>query len=244
MKSNSNIQIETEEFLALIKLAKPLVKALAKAIERDTRGVRKGYTSVVSEEVDLDEEDEADTVDGADHFIPDPDDDNAIPFPRAVEPVAPAPQADPLPNLGKGMAYVKPSGIPTPRADHPLVVKGRDLFPQFINGWLQGFGDFDAPQPDRVDLLRSTMTVNGGAILSYLRSAGGLVAGTREALAALHWVGPTDKLSIDLASNIAQISSIFHPELTDVMEFIRPDGTVNSDVRYEQVRIPLDGSKE
>ena len=124
------------------------------------------------------------------------------------------------------------------------MVKGRDLFPQFINQWMAGFGDLDAPQPDRVDLLRSTMTTDGGAILSYLRSAGGLVAGTREALAALHWVGPTDKLSVDLATNIAQISSIFHPELTDVMEFIKPDGTVMPNVRYEQVRIPLDGSKE
>jgi hypothetical protein len=241
MKYSINTQIETEEFLALLKLAKPLVKALAKAVQRDTRGVRKGYTSIVNDEVDLDEADD-DVVDGADHFVEDAD--NAIPFPRAVEPAAPAPQDAPLPNLGKGMSYIKPSEIPTPRMDHPLVIKGRDLFPQFINRWMEGFGDFDAPQPDRVDILRSTMTTHGGAILSYLRSAGGLVAGTREALAALHWVGPTDKLSIELASNIAQISSIFHPELTDVMEFIRPDGTVNSDVRYEQVRIPLDGSKE
>lgn len=241
MKSNSNIQFETEEFLALVKLAKPIVKALAKAIERDSDR-KKGYTSVVTDDdVELDDTDEADAVDGADHFIPDPDEDNAIPFPRTVEP---APASAPLPDLGKGMAYVKPSSIPTPRADHPLVVKGRDIFPQFINVWMQGFGDLDAPQPDRVDLLRSTMTVDGGAILSYLRSVGGLVAGTREALAALHWVGPTDKLSIDLATNIAQISSIFHPELTDVMEFIKPDGTVMSNVRYEQVRIPLDGSKE
>lgn len=240
MKSSSNIQIETEEFLALLKLAKPLVKALAKAISRDS-SYRKGYTSVVTEEVDLDEADD-DVVDGADHFVPDPDD-NAIPFPRAVEPAAPAPQAAPLPDLGKGMSYIKPSEIPTPRTDHPLVIKGRDLFPQFINRWMEGFGDFDAPQPDRVDLLRSTMTTHGGAILSYLRSAGGLIAGTREALAA-NGAAFDDKFAIELASNIAQISSIFHPELTDVMEFIRPDGTVNSNVRYEQVRIPLDGSKE
>jgi hypothetical protein len=241
MKSSSNIQIETEEFLALLKLAKPLVRALAKAISRDTRGVRKGYTSIVNDEVDLDEADD-DVVDGADHFVEDAD--NAIPFPRAVEPAAPTPQDAPLPNLGRGAAYVRPSEIPVPHAEHPLVIKGRDLFPQFINRWMEGFGDFDAPQPDRVDLLRSTMSSHGGAILSYLRSAGGLVAGTREALAALYWVGPTDKLAADLATNIAQISSIFHPELTDVMEFIRPDGTVMSNVRYEQVRIPLDGSKE
>ena len=245
MKSNSNLQFETEEFLALVKLAKPLVKALARAIERDTAWRQKSREFVFSDaEPTVDSLVDDENVDGADHFVDDAD--NAIPFPRPAAPAAVEPEAPaaPLPELGKGMAYVKPSEIPTPRADHPLVVKGRDLFPQFIYQWVQGFGDLDAPQPDRVDLLRSTMTTNGGAILSYVRSVGGLVAGTREALTALRWEDPTGKLSVDLASNIAQVSSIFHPELTDVMEFIKPDGTVMPNVRYEQVRIPLDGSKE
>ena len=89
MKSSSKLQFEPEEFLALVKLAKPLVKALTRAIERDTawkKSSRKFDFSDTEPTVDS-LVDEDDVVDGADHFVDDAD--NAIPFPRPA-PVDPA----------------------------------------------------------------------------------------------------------------------------------------------------------
>lgn len=106
--------------------------------------------------------------------------------------------------------------------------------------WQRNFGVEDTEQPDRATLMRDTAAANAGPILAYLRFRGGLVAGAMEFFAdSAGQVSPADqKRAVEIATNIAQVGSVLAPEFTDMMEFVKPDGTVIPHVRYEQVRIP------
>lgn len=221
------LEMDTRETLALFDLLK-------------TALVYRTGASVPLE--DEDEDLDVDT-DGADHFVPD---DTEIEDAPEAPPVAAAPAAAPRPLMpeefatDKNARLVVPSPIRALPADHPLVIAGRKAYFAFVDVWQRNLGVEDAEQPDRVDLMRSAAAGSAGPILAYLRFRGGLVAGTLEFLAdSAGNVSPEDqKRAVEIATNIAQVGSVLAPEFTDMMEFVKPDGTVIPHVRYEQVRIP------
>jgi hypothetical protein len=228
------LEMSPTEFIALVDLFKPVVHSYA----------------LRAKSVFADESDETtDDVDGADHFVPEGDDNTTVsdeetfPAPKAPSAAPPATVSATLPiefTQDKNARVVMPSAIRPLPADHPLVVNGRREFFRFIEAWATNFGIEGAEQPDRVDVLRTATANYAGPILAYLRFKGGLVAGTLEFLADSEGnVSPENqKRAVLLATNIAQVGSVLAPEFTDLMEFVRPDGTVIPHVRYEQVRIP------
>lgn len=241
MKSNSHVQMEPQEFVALMDVFKHAITVFGNLAAANMASVRESYEDGGSA---------VDVVDGADHFVPE-EAEATFSAPVATPPAPVAAQPAPEGNLAeaftgdKNTRLVKPVGIKALPADHPLVSRGRKEFYRMVDIWQQGFAVEDAPQPDRLDAMKSTMANNGGPVIAYLRYIGGLVAGVRDFFTAAggEATPATDAWAIQIATNIAQVGSVVHPELTDMLEFIRPDGTIIPHVRYEQVRVPLAGEE-
>ena len=220
----STYELTERETLALVDLMKYGIDALVR-LQLASR-----------HPADFGDEDDGDApaedVDGADHFVPERDE-NVHEHP-APEDVLAAYAGD------KNARVVMPSSIKPLPAEHPLVREGRGAYFKFIDVWQQNFGVEDAEQPDRATLMRTTTATSAGPILAYLRFKGGLVAGALEFFAdSAGQVSPENrKRAVEIATNIAQVGSVLAPEFTDMMEFVKPDGTFIPHVRYEQVRIP------
>ena len=217
----STYELTERETLAIVELAKHAIDALVRM-------------RIVADDDFAEEENDtsAGDVDGADHFVPERDE-NVHEHP-APEDVLAAYAGD------KNARVVMPSAIRPLPAEHPLVREGRTAYFKFVEVWQQNFGIEGAEQPDRANLMRSTTATSAGPVLAYLRFKGGLIAGVLEFLADSEGnVSPEDQQrAIALATNIAQVGSVLAPEFTDMMEFVKPDGTFIPHVRYEQVRIP------
>ena len=228
------------ETLAFVDLAKYMIDALVRM-----QLASPPPADFADEDTD---EDFRGNVDGADHFVP--EDDVRVdeaPAAPAAPPEAPvdlqtAYAAELLAGYAsdKNARVVMPSALKPLPANHPLVIAGRKAYFAFFDVWQRNFGVEDTEQPDRATLMRDTAAANAGPILAYLRFRGGLVAGAMEFFAdSAGQVSPADqKRAVEIATNIAQVGSVLAPEFTDMMEFVKPDGTVIPHVRYEQVRIP------
>lgn len=218
----STYELTERETLALVELAKHAIDALVRM-------------RIVADDDFADDENDtsAGDVDGADHFVPEREETNVHEHP-APEDVLAAYAGD------KNARVVMPSAIKPLPADHPLVREGRVEYFKFVDVWQQNFGIENAEQPDRANLMRTTTATSAGPVLAYLRFKGGLIAGVLEFFAdSAGNVTPEDRArAIAIATNIAQVGSVLAPEFTDMMEFVKPDGTFIPHVRYEQVRIP------
>jgi len=90
-------------------------------------------------------------------------------------------------------------------------------FYYLVNNWSNGFGIPGASQPDRVKLLEATMESEGGKILGFLRSVGGLTQAVMDVLPSL-----SHRDSRLLAENIASVSSaVGWSDLADTLEYDR-----------------------
>jgi hypothetical protein len=227
----STYELTERETLAIVELAKHAIDALVRM-------------RIVADDDFAEEENDtsAGDVDGADHFVPERDENvHEHPAPAAAARAAAAPEDVLAAYAGdKNARVVMPSAIRPLPAEHPLVREGRTAYFKFVEVWQQNFGIEGAEQPDRANLMRSTTATSAGPVLAYLRFKGGLIAGVLEFFADSEGnVSPEDQQrAIALATNIAQVGSVLAPEFTDMMEFVKPDGTFIPHVRYEQVRIP------
>lgn len=99
--------------------------------------------------------------------------------------------------------------------------RGAGHYSALVSAWCQGFGEADAEQPDRANLLReaSTGTV-AGDVLEFVSSTGGLIRATDSVMS--YSVRPTEDERRDLvrlvASNITQVASLMFPDLADQYE--------------------------
>jgi len=94
---------------------------------------------------------------------------------------------------------------------------GGVAFYYLVNNWSNGFGIPGASQPDRVKLLEATMESEGGKILGFLRSVGGLTQAVMDVLPSL-----SHRDSRLLAENIASVSSaVGWSDLADTLEYDR-----------------------
>lgn len=228
----STYELTERETLALVELAKYTIDALVRM-------------RVVADDDFTDDENDtsAGDVDGADHFVPEREESSVHehPEPAAAARAAAAPEDVLAAYAGdKNARVVMPSAIKPLPADHPLVREGRVEYFKFVDVWQQNFGIENAEQPDRANLMRTTTATSAGPVLAYLRFKGGLIAGVLEFFAdSAGNVTPEDRArAIAIATNIAQVGSVLAPEFTDMLEFVKPDGTFIPHVRYEQVRIP------
>lgn len=133
---------------------------------------------------------------------------------RAAQPPAPvAPEA--------------PKEAVVTEADLKLVEKGRVLFADLVHKWLVNFGLEGAEQPDRIAALRDVASgPEATAVLWYVSSVGGLIHAV-DAIAgpktSPHPLTPEaeegHRATVrDVATNIAQVSSLFFHDLCSLYE--------------------------
>jgi hypothetical protein len=97
---------------------------------------------------------------------------------------------------------------------------GKNVFNQFIKKWSQGFGDANAEQPDRADLMNKTMSDYSLHVIRYVRAYGGLTSVTMRAFPTSDYQDPTYRKKMRLlAENVAQVSSVLCPPLSDLLEY-------------------------
>jgi hypothetical protein len=123
-----------------------------------------------------------------------------------------------------------PGAYPPPTAAKPAedperrnmrINRGAEHYSALVSAWCQGFGEADAEQPDRANLLReaSTGTV-AGDVLEFVSSMGGLIRATDFVMPTA--VRPSEDERRDLvrlvASNITQVASLMFPDLADQYE--------------------------
>jgi hypothetical protein len=116
------------------------------------------------------------------------------------------------------------------RVDSKLLDKGRAAFDKLVRLWVKGFGDAESEQPDRAEAMR--VLANGPksfAVLAYVRAAGGLTWAVNAAAVLELSFGHTEeerqKLVLEVAANMTQVSSILFPDLSDLYEYKNIFGT-------------------
>jgi hypothetical protein len=94
-------------------------------------------------------------------------------------------------------------------------------FTEFVKNWAINFNLEDTDQPDRIELLQDVMNYHSKGSVQLLKYMGGLTHTVAFCLyeKSLDLVSPEErKFSRLLAENMAQISSIVHPTLSEYLE--------------------------
>ena len=111
----------------------------------------------------------------------------------------------------------QPTPVQTIRSDaSPAMQKhlreGATTLRSLVETWSMNLGVIDAEQPDRQQVLLDCLEENGTAMLSYIDSCGGITKAIIEC-----WEG-TEETARTIAMNIAQVSSIVYPPLSQKLE--------------------------
>jgi len=116
---------------------------------------------------------------------------------------------------------IKLSEIEKSTSDHDQITEiGKTVFNKFMKTWSQGFGDENAEQPDRATLMNKTMSDYSLHVIRYVKSVGGLTSATMRAFPTTDYTYiPYRKQMRLLAENIAQVSSILCPPLSELLEY-------------------------
>ena len=105
---------------------------------------------------------------------------------------------------------------PIPDVNVEIAADGRIHLRDFVLEWALNFGDPNAPQPDRTDLMVSMMQDNGVGIMSFIKDAGGLTRAILLATQSDNWDRRFSRL---IAENITQVGSIICPPLANHLEY-------------------------
>ena len=110
-----------------------------------------------------------------------------------------------------------------PYYDQNTLRAGSQAFYGLIEIWKKNFGIEGAEQPNRIEALRDSMLINGDEIITFLKYTKGLTNGIMELfppMPAANEIQIVDhaKFNRRIACNIAQVSSISMPELSDYLE--------------------------
>ncbi len=121
----------------------------------------------------------------------------------------------------KASKVVKLSELEKSTSDHDEIAEiGQKVFKKFVTKWSEGFGDENAEQPDRADLMNRTMSDYSLHIIRYVRSVGGLTSATMRAFPVADFTQtPYRRRMRLLAENMAQVSSILCPPLSELLEY-------------------------
>lgn len=121
----------------------------------------------------------------------------------------------------KESKVVKLSELEKSTSDHDEIAEiGQKAFKRFLTKWSEGFGDENAEQPDRADLMNKTMSDYSLHIIRYVRSVGGLTSATMRAFPVADFTQtPYRRKMRLLAENMAQVSSILCPPLSELLEY-------------------------
>ena len=86
--------------------------------------------------------------------------------------------------------------------------------------WAEGFGDLEAEQPDRVELLNKTMCDYSLHVIRYIKSVGGLTHATMHTFPTTNYDDPEYRSRVRLlAENVAQVGSILCPPISELLEY-------------------------
>ena len=97
---------------------------------------------------------------------------------------------------------------------------GKNVFRTFMKKWADGFGDLDAVQPDRSQLMNKTMSDYSLHVIRYVKSVGGLTHATMHVFPTKDYNETQYRKNIRLlAENVAQVSSILCPPLSELLEY-------------------------
>jgi len=103
----------------------------------------------------------------------------------------------------------------TPNPSEEVVRAGCDVWYGLIHTWEQGFGNEDAEQPDRGDMLIRAMNNSAGDMFAFLRYCDGLTRLVRTCRP--DWTTVKARL---IAENIAQVASALGiPGIDDHLEY-------------------------
>jgi len=113
--------------------------------------------------------------------------------------------------------------VKEPYYDQERLRSGSEALYGLIETWKMGFDIKGATQPDRVQALRTCIAHNGDQLLLFLRYSKGLtnaILNLFPPLPAAEEIQKVDhsKYIRKLACNIAQVSSLVAPEITDFLE--------------------------
>ena len=118
-----------------------------------------------------------------------------------------------------------------------MLQEGAHAFGNFVLEWSIGFG---APldengkptveQPDRQRLLNALMAQSGRAVITYIRSCGGLARAVRSILLPDGGTPDQEKWATDLVGNMVQVSSVSNPFLAETWELYDHDPNRPRDV--------------
>ena len=97
---------------------------------------------------------------------------------------------------------------------------GKNVFRKFMLKWSEGFGETDTPQPDRASLLNKTMSDYSLHVIRYVKSVGGLTHATMHVFPTTNYNETKYREKVRLlAENVAQVSSILCPPLSELLEY-------------------------
>jgi len=100
------------------------------------------------------------------------------------------------------------------------MAEGMRYFSEFVDTWKINFRVENAEQPDRTKLMNEIMSYHSGAIMKFIKHCGGLTH-------AIFAVSEDDDINDKddrmhnrlLAENIAQVSSILFPPISELLEY-------------------------
>lgn len=99
-------------------------------------------------------------------------------------------------------------------------IDGHDRFKDFIEEWSEGFGITNAEQPDRAKILNEYMTYHSKNIFKFIKQYGGLTHAIFVVQDDSDINDSDDRMHNRLlAENIAQVSSILYPPLSETLEY-------------------------
>ena len=133
-------------------------------------------------------------------------------------------------DVGRGEvgAIKAPSETPLPTTavsvDKKKLHRGMVAFDHLVDAWRTNFGVEGAEQPDRAETMRSLAnSPKSFAVLAYVQSVGGLTHAVDKASYFMPdgWKSEEErqKLVLDFAGNMTQVSSILFPDLSDLYEY-------------------------
>jgi hypothetical protein len=142
---------------------------------------------------------------------------------HALQSIAPASTFDPTLLLGlddhseeeepTNGAAIEPAKTPNPSEE--VVRAGCDVWYGIIHAWEQGFGDEEADQPDRGELMIRAINTSATDIFAFLRYCNGLTRLVRTCRP--DWSTVKSRL---IAENIASVSSALGiPGIADHLEY-------------------------
>ena len=101
-----------------------------------------------------------------------------------------------------------------------IVEIGKNVFNSFIKKWAVNWGEENTEQPDRAKLMNDTMSDYSLHVIRYIKQIGGLTSASMRAFPTDDYEDTDYRKRIRLlAENIAQVSSILCPPMSDLLEY-------------------------